>query len=217
MTSYNRLLSGSSICILLALATSCSGVSSKTEDKRPSVSIDRMKVRAASARSYCESKNMSTDFCILIDMSLHSGVKRFFVWDFKKDTVKYSFLVSHGSCDNPWNNDYSKDSPQFSNRDGSHCSSLGRYKIGERAYSDWGVHIKYLLHGLDNTNSNALKRTIVLHSWESVSDDEVYPDGTPEGWGCPCLSIKSFTTVDSLIKSASQPVMMWIYNGAKDN
>ena len=55
-----------------------------------------------------------------------------------------------------------------------------------------GVKIKYVLHGLDSTNSNALKRYIVFHWWEAVSDDEVYPDGTPEGWGCQTISNNSF-------------------------
>jgi hypothetical protein len=39
---------------------------------------------------------MNTQFCILIDMGMHSGLNRFLVWDFQKDTLKYSFPVSHG-------------------------------------------------------------------------------------------------------------------------
>jgi hypothetical protein len=207
-----RIISGKiPLVISFILLFGCSPVSSRTDAGRPAVNGTHLKAMAAEAYSYCRSKDMSTDLCILIDMSLHSGVKRFFVWDFKKDTVAYSCLVSHGSCDNPWNNDYSKDSPQFSNADGSHCSSLGKYKIGERAYSSWGVKIKYVLHGLDSTNSNAERRVVVLHSWEAVSDDEVYPSGTPEGWGCPVLSPNSFTTVDTLIKATSKSVLMWIY------
>ena len=61
------------------------------------------------------------------------------------------------------------------------------------------------------SNSNALKRFIVFHSWEVVSDEEVYPNGTPEGWGCPTISNNSFRIVDPLLKSSSKPVLMWIY------
>ena len=161
---------------------------------------------------FCQFKKMNQDFCILIDMSLHSGVKRFFLWDFKKDTIAHSFLVGHGCCDNPWSYDYSKEKAKFSNKDGSHCSSLGKYKIGQRAYSDWGVHVKYILHGLDSTNSNAMSRYIVFHSWEAVADDEVYPAGTPEGWGCPTISNNNFKKIDPTIQTAKQPVLMWIYN-----
>jgi hypothetical protein len=167
--------------------------------------------KAKEAFAYCKTKKFNTNFCVLIDMSMHSGLKRFFVWDFKKDTVLYSFLVGHGCCDNPWNNDYSKDQPRFSNQDGSHCSSLGKYKIGERAYSDWGVNVKYVLHGLEESNSNALNRYIVFHSWEVVADEEVYPSGTPEGWGCPTISNKSFMKIDPLLKASKLPVLMWIY------
>ena len=145
-------------------------------------------------------------------MKVHSGLKRFFVWDFKKDTIFNSYLVGHGCCDNPWSQDYSKNSPQFSNKDGSHCSSVGKYKIGQRGVSDWGVKVKYLLHGLDASNSNAHERAIVFHSWEMISDDEIYPDGCPEGWGCPTISNKSFKIIDPVLKSSKKPVLMWIYN-----
>jgi hypothetical protein len=71
--------------------------------------------------------------------------------------------------------------------------------------------VNYLLHGLDKTNSAAVKREIVLHSWEVVSDRAVYPNGTPEGWGCPTISNNSFKIIDPLLKSSAKPVLMWIY------
>jgi hypothetical protein len=171
----------------------------------------KTKQKAAEALAYCKAKKMNTGFCVLIDMSLHSGLKRFFVWDFLKDTVAHSFLVGHGCCDNAWSADRSKDTPKFSNVDGSHCSSLGKYKLGERGYSDWGIRIKYLMHGLEASNSNALARCIVFHSWDQVSDQEVYPGGTPEGWGCPTVSNNSMRIMDPLLKAAQKPVLMWVY------
>jgi hypothetical protein len=54
-------------------------------------------------------------------------------------------------------------------------------------------------------------RTIVFHSWEKVPDEEVYPNGTPEGWGCPKISNNSFKIIEPLLQSRSQPVLMWIY------
>jgi hypothetical protein len=181
------------------------------DSSRPSLNIEATKNKAKEALDYCKAKNFNTDFCILIDMSLHSGVSRFVVWDFKNDSVMHRFLVGHGCGDSPWSEDQSKENPIFSNEDNSHCSSLGKYKIGERGYSNWGVNVKYLLHGLESTNSNALKRVIVFHSWEVISDDEVYPSGTPEGWGCPAVSNNSFRIVDPLLRASSKPVLMWIY------
>lgn len=179
---------------------------------KPSVDLKKTKQMAKEALTFCQIKKMNEDYCILIDMSLHSGVNRFFLWDFKKDTITNRFLVGHGCCDNPWSAQYSKDKPKFSNKDGSHCSSLGKYKIGQRASSDWGVHVKYVLHGLDSSNSNALARYIVFHSWEVVSDEEVYPAGTPEGWGCPTISNNNFKKIDPALQASKKPVLMWIYN-----
>lgn len=201
------------IAVLFTYLVGCSTSASEHDaPKKPAISINKAKAKAKQALVFCKAKKFNTDFCLLIDMSLHSGVKRFLVWDFKKDTITHAFLVGHGSCDNPWNNDFSKDNPKFSNVDGSHCSSLGKYKIGERAPSDWGVRIKYVLHGLEKTNSNTKSRYVVFHSWEAVSDEEVYPRGTPEGWGCPILSINSFNKVDAFLKVSKKPVLMWIYN-----
>ena len=181
------------------------------DSSRPSLNFQATKNKAQEALAYCKSKNFNTDFCILIDMSLHSGVNRFLVWDFKGDSTMHRFLVGHGCGDSPWSSDQSKDNPVFSNEDNSHCTSLGKYKIGERGYSNWGVNFKYLLHGLESTNSNALKRVIVFHSWEMISDEEVYPAGTPEGWGCPAVSNNSFRIVDPLLRASAKPVLMWIY------
>lgn len=182
-----------------------------TEPERPTINIKATKAKAQQALNFCKSKNYNSNFCILIDMSLHSGVKRLMIWDFERDTITNSFLVAHGCGNNPWNEDKSKESPVFSNTDDSHCSSLGKYKIGERGYSQWGVNVKYVLHGLESSNSNAQRRAIVFHSWEAISDNEIYPNGTPEGWGCPAISNKSFRMIDPLLRSSDKPVLMWIY------
>lgn len=171
----------------------------------------KTKEKAKEALVYCQTNKFNTDFCILIDMRVHSGLKRFFVWDFNKDTITHSFLVSHGCGSNPWATDYTKENPVFSNEDGSHCSSLGKYRIGQRAYSNWGVYIKYVLHGLEKTNSNALARYIVFHSWEETPNEEIFPDGTLEGWGCPTLSNENFQLIDPILKKSEKPVLMWIY------
>lgn len=178
---------------------------------KPALDLAKTQKKAQEALKFCQSKNYNTDFCILIDMSLHSGVNRFVVWNFKTDTIERTCLVGHGSGNQPWNNDFTKENPQFSNVENSHCSSLGKYRIGERAPSDWGVKIKYVIHGLESTNNNAAKRFVVFHSWENVSDEEVYPAGTPEGWGCPIISLNNFRWVDEKLKVQTKSSLMWIY------
>jgi hypothetical protein len=153
------------------------------------------------------------NFCFLIDMKMHSGIKRFYVWDFNLNQITSSGLLSHGCGQNPWCGDLSKENPKFSNEEGTHLSSLGKYRLGSRGTSQFGVGVKYLLHGLDSTNSNALSRYIVFHSWEKVGDSNCYPKGTAEGWGCPAVSNQYFNYLDSLIrKESNQKIMMWIYN-----
>jgi hypothetical protein len=178
----------------------------------PKIDLDRTRQKARQSLLYSKQKGYNTRYCILIDMSLPSGVKRFLVWDFKKNNILVSGLVSHGCGRSPWSGVWSKDKPEFSNRDGSHCTALGKYQISDRTYSAWGLHMKYYLNGLENTNKNALARQIVFHSWEKVSDNEVYPNGTPEGWGCPAISNNTMKIVDALIRKQKKHMLLWIYS-----
>jgi len=179
---------------------------------KPELDLIKTKKKAEEALAFCKSKKMNTDFCILIDMSLHSGLSRFIIWDFKEQKISNKYLVGHGCGSNSWSSDESKDNPKFSNEDGSHLSALGKYQLGERGRSDWGIHVKYLMHGLEETNNNALKRFIVFHSWELMSDKEVYPKGSPEGWGCPTISNNAMKELDPIIQNSEKPLLMWIYN-----
>lgn len=182
------------------------------EIEKPELDLIKTKKKAEDALAFCKSKKMNTDFCILIDMSLHSGVSRFIVWNFKENKISNKYLVGHGCGNNTWSSDESKDTPTFSNEDGSHLSALGKYQLGERGRSDWGINIKYLMHGLEQTNNNALKRFIVFHSWELMSDKEIYPKGSPEGWGCPTISNNAMKELDPIIQNSEKPLLMWIYN-----
>ena len=164
------------------------------------------------AKAYCDKNKVNTDFYILIDLSVHSGLKRLYVWDFKKNTVTHSFTVSHGCANKLWSWDFSKENPRVSNEPDSHCSSIGKYYINDRGYSKWGIHVKYRLQGLEKTNSNAERRAVVLHSWDSIEDDEVYPDGVPEGWGCPAVSNNAMLTLDKLLKQQNKKTLLWIIN-----
>ena len=122
------------------------------------------------------------------------------------------YLVGHSCGANQWSSDESRDNPQFSNEDGSHLSSLGKYRLEGRGYSEWGINVKYLMHGMENSNSNALKRYIVFHSWSLMSDEETFPAGSPEGWGCPTVSDKAMKEIDPMLRKTSKYVLMWIYH-----
>ena len=211
ITSIMRLKGFNFSCLLLILTllSSCTEQTIETKAEAP-LSASKLKAYINEASQFCKTKNLNDDFFILIDLGIHSGKKRFFSWDFRKKTFTDSFLVSHGCCSNAWGKTFSKAKAGVSNQDGSHCSSVGRYRIGKRGFSNWGIKVKYFMHGLDSTNSNAMKRDIVFHSWEAVSDDEVYPAGTPEGWGCPAVSNSAMRLIDERLKKSKKNVLMWI-------
>ena len=195
------------LIIISIIAISCNYTPSVSKDK----SEVRLDAKVAEAFKYCTENNMNTDFCILIDMDTHSGKDRLVVWDFKNDSIINKGLVSHGCGDEPWGGDYTKEEPVFSNTPESHLSSLGKYAIGDRAWSNWGIHIKYWLKGLEASNNNAVSRVIVLHGWEEVSDTEIYPSGTAEGWGCPAVSNDFMKYLDSKLRHEERQTLFWIY------
>ncbi|MFT7156896.1 MAG: hypothetical protein ACI8Q1_001911 [Parvicella sp.] len=181
------------------------------ELKHKKVSFTSLQQKAAVAKTYCKSKGMSTEFCFLLDMSVHSGYNRFIVWDFKKDTIADQGLVAHGCGEKAWGQDETADAPIFSNISESHLSSIGKYAVTSRGYSNWGINVNYKLKGLESTNSKAYERTIVLHSWVDIPASECYPDGTPEGWGCPAVSNAFMKRIDAKLKSKKKNVLLWMY------
>lgn len=170
-----------------------------------------IRLKAEEALSYCQNNKLNTNICILINMNIHSGKNRFFLYNFKTQKIINTGLCTHGCCDSEWGTDSTKMTPTFSNEPNSHCSSLGKYKIGVRGYSNWGININYKLHGLEKTNNKAYKRTIVLHSWDMISDTEIFPYGAPEGWGCPAISNKLLKQIDPILKKETTPLLLWIY------
>lgn len=183
-------------------------LSPKTDNK----TTERLKLKSKEAVTFCKANGYNTDFCILIDMTIHSGKKRAFLYEMKSDSILASGMCAHGCGSNPWGETYTKEKPKFSNTPDSHCTSIGKFKIGKRGYSNWGINVNYLMHGLESTNSNALKRQIVLHSWDDVTEEEVYPNGTPEGWGCPAVSNSFMRIVDPKLKASEKPVLLWMFN-----
>lgn len=108
------------------------------------------------ANSFCEHHSCGR-YIGLVDFSLSDKVNRFFIVDNKLHKVVYSTLVAHGKGSGGGDWAY-----RFSNKNGSHESALGAYKVGGTYYGKHGV--SKILIGLDATNNQAYNRTIVLHS-----------------------------------------------------
>lgn len=164
------------------------------------------------ALEFCANNDFQKDFYFLIDMRIHSGKNRFFVYSFTENKNLHEKLVTHGSCDVFESNTDSHGTPKFSNQPDSHCSSLGKYKVHTRDYSQWGINIKYWLKGMELTNNKAEDRVVVLHSWGLVPDTEIFPEHTVLSWGCPAVSDAFMTTLDSMLKNNSKPTLLWIIN-----
>jgi len=162
------------------------------------------------ALEFCKKNNFETSFYFLVDLSIHSGKNRFLVYDFQTKKVSAKNLVTHGSCDQFQENPKQWEKAKFDVRIDSHCSMKGKYKIGKKDYSSWGIHIKYWLHGLEKTNNTAVDRVVVLHSWSAVANEEIYPKHTPLSWGCPAVSDAFMEELDLKLKTTKKPVLLWI-------
>jgi hypothetical protein len=144
-------------------------------------------------------------------MKIHSGKNRMFVWDFKNKKIERKSLCAHG-C----GKDEKKSTgatPLFSNEIGSLLTSLGKYRIGSRAYSKWGIHVHYKMHGLEKTNSNAYNRYIVLHSYFAVPGKETFPSHLSLGMseGCPVTDDATMYYLDEKLKDCKKSTLIWIY------
>lgn len=170
------------------------------------LAAERMKEKTAGLDQYLTLNGLNTDFCFLVDMSIPSGKNRFYIYDVNKKEVIQSALVSHGSgsykpgCD---------DVLEFSNMPSSNATSLGRYRIGAGYTGKYGPAFK--LYGLDESNSNAFARAIVLHADRYVPEKEPFPRHIFESMGCPVLSPSMLNTASQYIKSSKKPVLLWIY------
>ena len=85
--------------------------------------------KADALKTYCREHGYNTDYGVLVDFGRFSLQKRLYVYDFNKNKVVMKSLAGHGSGGNS-----TILRPDFSNAHGSHCSSLGHYKIGRNRY-----------------------------------------------------------------------------------
>ena len=160
--------------------------------------------RANEISNYASQHGYSTKYCFLINMSIPSGRNRFFVYDLEDNSVAYSGLVAHGCC-----NETFLSHPKFSNSSNSGCSSLGKYKVGAFYTGKYGA--SYRLYGLDNSNSNAFQRGVVIHGYDCVPDKEIFPMVLCNSLGCPMVSYNFFDRLSHIIDHSEKPIVLWIY------
>lgn len=139
-----------------------------------------------------------------VDMRIKSGKNRFFVYDLENDTILEEGLVANGFGSET----NVRGELKFSNEPNSKCTSLGRYAVGKSYKGMFGK--SYKLYGLDETNSNAVKRAIVLHSYSAVPNEEQdYYISTSHG--CPMVSETFFKKLEKIIDSSKSNIILNIY------
>ncbi len=145
------------------------------------------------AGKVAETANLLT----VCDFSLSSTKKRLWVIDLNSKKVLFNALVAHGK------NTGEEFATNFSNTESSLQSSMGFY-ITESTYNgENGYSLKLL--GMDRGfNDNALKRAIVMHGADYVSEDFIKSQQRiGRSWGCPAVSRELAEPIINTIKGQS--------------
>ena len=166
----------------------------------------RVGERAEELLEFCRKEGYNTHIALFVDLSRHSGRRRFVAWDFERNVPIFTCPVSHGSGakESHVRSTYAR----LSNEDGSHLSSEGRALVAERYEGRYGV--AYRLDGLDDTNSNLRSRCVVLHSWKFTTSFPIWPFATVGSFGCPVLSPRMMQKLDTLL-NAEKGVILEIF------
>lgn len=164
------------------------------DDTHPPSSL-LTQARAALARHKDRVRNL--DRMAVADFGSHSSKPRFHVIDLRSGATQ-SFLVAHGRGSDPAHTGWLK---SFSNAPGSEATSQGAYLTGDTYIGKHGNSRRLI--GLEDGNSNALGRGIVIHSAWYVSDDMARKGGIGRSEGCFAFSDRDHKTVMDLLGSDS--------------
>ncbi|MDQ8012567.1 MAG: murein L,D-transpeptidase catalytic domain family protein [Flavobacterium nitrogenifigens] len=190
---------------MMLLIVNCIFGNPKPNDKTEmNLDAERFNQQLENVKTMIASGTYNSKIAFFIDMKIKSGKNRFFVYDLENNTIIDEGLVANGSGSET----AIRGELKFSNIPNSKCTSLGRYSIGKSYRGIFGK--AYVLKGLDNTNNNATKRMIVLHSYSAV------PEGEQDHYialsqGCPMVSEAFFKRLEKIIDSSKSNIIMNVY------
>ncbi len=129
----------------------------------------------------CVRHRMPVRTLSVIDYSLPSTTPRLWVFDLARRSLLFHVLVAHGQ------NTGGQFAKHFSNREGSHMSSLGTFVTDGTYVGHNGYSLR--LKGLDGRfNDRAEERAIVIHGARYVSRKFARSVGRiGRSWGCPAV------------------------------
>lgn len=147
------------------------------------------------------------DILTIIDFSKPSHEERLFVLDMKNKQVLFSSIVAHGR------NSGNYYATSFSNKSGSHKSSLGFY-LTENTYQGSNGY-SLVLNGLENgINDRAKERAIVIHGADYCNYSIIKDNGRlGRSFGCPALPHHLTKPIINTIKNGS---LIYIYADNRD-
>jgi hypothetical protein len=155
-----------------------SQLSKLAPDANPQVLSLAMQARACAAQQLGQAP---APRLAVIDYSLASTKPRLWVFDLAANKLLFHELVAHGqgTGENLAHN--------FSNKDGSHQSSLGLFRTADTYTGHNGYSLR--MQGLEpGTNDAALARAIVMHGAPYVNEQMAQKTGRlGRSWGCPAL------------------------------
>lgn len=190
-----RLLPAMALCLLLcaqAKADNVNLISRLAPHLKPAVIAE-----AVSAMKCAQNNGVgrTAGRLAIIDYTLPSRTPRLWVVDLKNKKLLFEEHVAHGQGSGG-------DIPNaFSDREGSHQSSLGLYLTDATYEGGNGYSLK--LHGLSKGfNESAMQRYIVMHGAPYVNPDAVTALGRlGRSWGCPAVRTEVAAPIIDTLKS----------------
>lgn len=137
---------------------------------------------------------MNNKVITVIDYSIPSSAKRLFVIEIATGRV-WSTYVAHGRGSDK---DHDGLPESFNDRLNSNATSVGAFLTMSPYQGKNGFSLR--LKGLSKHNSNAYKRSVVIHGAAYVRDAAVKQG---RSWGCPAVSLKYYRKLISIIKNGS--------------
>ncbi len=165
------------------------------------LTLDAFRASIASA----EQHGITPRMVMIADLRQPSTAQRLYVIDLEAKRLMLRTWVAHGQG----SGDLTAD--RFSNRDGSHASSLGLYRVGSEIQSPkHGPAL--LLEGLDRgINDKARAREIIIHSADYVSQNFIDGHGRlGRSWGCPAVPRE---VIGQLIDLLADGGLLYVYGG----
>ena len=143
----------------------------------------------------------------VIDYSRPSTEPRLWVFDLDADQLLFREHVAHGQGTGE------NLAHAFSNRDGSHQSSLGLFRTADTYVGHNGYSLR--MQGLEpGTNDAAMVRAIVMHGAAYVNPQRAQQQGRlGRSWGCPALRPE---VAPAVIDSLKNGQMIFAYYPDRD-